>query len=56
VFDSWFPYVELICDGIVGQIAFSCNILAMQGANPLLVQLLCYVNVLYAFAADRILF
>ena len=29
-----------------------CN----QAANPLLIQLLCYVNVCYSFAADKIVF
>jgi hypothetical protein len=31
-------------------------IISNQNSNPLLIQLLCYVNVVYSFAADKIVF
>jgi hypothetical protein len=56
VFDDWSTYGLCFLDGCLGQLAFSCMIIANQNNNPLLIQLLCYVNVVYSFAADKIVF
>jgi hypothetical protein len=56
VFDDWSTYAYCFLEGCLGQLAISLIIITNQNSDPLLNQLLCYVNVVYSFAADKIVF